>query len=103
MIYAPLFHLLTSLLNGLFAALPPWTFAGLLPASGPSTGLGGPSGDGGALTWFLQLLRVLDRYLPIHDALVPIVSVSLALAAALMAFKAIKFLLSLIPTVSAGG
>lgn len=102
MIFAPLLHLLTALLNGVYHALPVWTFTGFLSATG-----GGESGaataDNGALRWFLSFFQQLDRFIPIHDALVPIMSVMLALSVGLLAFKVVKFVLSLVPTISAGG
>ena len=102
MIYAPLLHLLSLLLDGLYASLPVWTFTGFLTPSG-STATGAPTADGGALRWFLSFFQQLDRFIPLHDGLIPIMAVMLSLSAGLLAFKIVKFVLSLVPTISAGG
>jgi len=102
MIFAPLFHLLTALLNSLYASLPPWTFSFNGPVGGSSS-IGGGGGDTGAVETFIFFLSAFDRFIPIHDCLVPIVSTQITITIAMLAFKAVKFILSLVPTISAGG
>lgn len=105
MIFHPILAILAATMSALYALLPAWTFGGILgaPLDGAGSNFGSPNGDGGAIRWFLQLLFVLDRYLPIHDALLPIVSVTMAISLGLVAFKVVKFILSLVPTISAAG
>lgn len=86
-----IWHLLlapvTAFLTGLYNALPPWT-----------VDLGGSWLVGG-LAW----LTPLDKYVPLHDGVLPCVTIAAGVFVALMAVKLFKFLLSLIPTISAGG
>lgn len=102
MIFSPLLHLLALLLNSVYAVLPAWTFTGFLSPTGGADS-GANTADGGALRWFLSFFQQLDRFIPLHDALVPIMGVMLSLSLGLMAFKVVKFILSLVPTISAGG
>ena len=91
-------------MNSLYALLPDWHFIGF--AGSPScVGCASVPGstDAGGLYWFLSFLKVLDRFIPVNDALVPIVLISFGITAGLLTFKGIKFVLSLIPTISAGG
>ena len=78
---------IVALLNSLYAALPVWNIdigqSWLVPS--------------------LEWLASLDRFMPLHDALLPALSISGAVFVALFAFKLIKFILSLVPTISAGG
>ncbi len=96
MIWHPFLAVLAAFLGTLYNLLPPWTFH----LTGDQTGA---SSDYGGVAAFISWLGTLDRFIPIHDALVPMVGVQLAITLGLLVFKAIKFVLSLIPTISAGG
>lgn len=88
------------LFHTLYDALPPWTISlgsGLNPSDDVSTL------DGGMLHKSLTYMATFDRYVPLHDGVLPIVSLALAFFVAMIAFKVFKFILSLIPTISAGG
>ena len=99
------FHLLitplVTLFNGIYNALPTWNlFLG--------NGYGDGGGDGGSLDrslvhYTLRFLVPFDKYIPLHDGVLPVLGLTLAVFTSLLAFKAFKFALSLIPTVSAGG
>lgn len=86
-----IWHLLltpvTAFLTALYHALPPWNVdVGSLWLMG-------------ALNW----LAPLDKYVPLHDGVLPCVTIAAGIFVALIAVKLFKFLLSLIPTISAGG
>ena len=74
-------------LTALFNALPPWTV------------------DLGSswLHYSLQWLRPLDKFIPLHDAVLPLLAILLACFVGLNAVKWFKWLLSLIPTISSAG
>ena len=74
-------------LNALYNALPPWS-----PDIGQSW-----------VHYGLVWLGPMDRFFPIHDAFLPALVVTSSIFVALNAVKWTKFLLSLIPTISAGG
>lgn len=96
MFFHPILAAITSLMNTLYSTLPDWHFLGF--GANPDA-----ASDKGALYWFLSFLKVLDRFVPVNDALVPIVLISFGITAGLLTVKTVKFVLSLIPTISAGG
>ena len=93
---------LTAFLTVLFNALPPWT---ITIGSGYLDGAQGDpySVDHSFLHYALLFLAPMDRFVPLHDGVLPLLILSLAIFTGLSAFKALKFILSLVPTISAGG
>lgn len=106
MLFHPLFLVLTSTLNTVYSLLPVWSFhfgSGCGDGAACDPGTSAAGGDGGALHWFVNFLGVLDRFIPVHDALLPILALSFAITLGLLIFKGVKWLLSLIPTISSAG
>lgn len=88
-------------LNSLYSALPPWT---LTIGTGAADGQGAADSiDHSYIHYGLVAMRPFDKFVPLHDGVLPLVLLGLAFFVALNAFKAMKFVLSLIPTISAGG
>lgn len=89
------------LFNSTFNALPPWTITiGRGFFDGASTD---SSIDHSMLHYSLYFLRPFDKYVPLHDAVLPMTALALAFFVSLLGFKLFKFVLSLVPTISAGG
>ena len=76
-----------ALFNAIYAALPPWNV------------------DLGS-SWFhyaLLWLVPLDKFIPLHDGFLPLILIAVGLFTVLNGIKIVKFLLSLLPTIGAGG
>ena len=92
---------ITALLNLLYAALPPWTVS-IGSGAGDGSGVDTAS-DHGFVHYSLLFLAPYDKWLPLHDGVLPLVGIAALMFTGLLAFKMIKFVLSLIPTINAGG
>ncbi len=90
-----------ALFYAVFAALPPWTIK-IGNGGGDGSGDGGSS-DNSFIHYALQSMAGFDKFLPLHDGVLPLVFIASAMFIGLSGFKLFKFLLSLIPTISAGG
>jgi hypothetical protein len=88
MLFTPFFALLTALLGGFLASLPPWTIK-----IGDGLSVANPS-DRNFIHVGLQVLGPLDRFIPIHDGLLPILGISVAITVGLNLYKGVMWLVN---------
>lgn len=85
----------------LYDLLPAWN---LQVGSGYGDGATADSSlDNSFLHYLLLDLAPFDKFIPLHDGVLPLVTAAVLIFGGLLAFKGVKFLLSLIPGISAGG
>jgi len=96
MLFVAVVGWLTSTLDFFYGLLPPWS---IVFGSGQTQN----ASDGNFIHNALAFVLAWDRYIPLHDCFLPIIGIVTAVGVALGAFKAVKFVLSLIPTINAGG
>lgn len=88
---------LATFLQTLVATLPPWTIT-LGNGTQPDN-----STDHSLIATIFNTLGSFDRFFPIHDGLIPILGLLFLITTVFLAIKGVKFALSLIPTIGAGG
>jgi len=95
-----LLHLLMGSLNtallSFYSALPPWS---IVLGSGATP----DASDGNALHLVIVYVVMWDRFLPIHDCLLPILVVQGLIFAVMIGLKIFFKTASFIPTIGAGG
>ena len=96
MLFVAIIGWITDTLNFFYGLLPPWS---ITIGSGLTPGASDDNFIHNSLVYVLSW----DRFIPIHDCFLPIIGLVSAVGVGLGAFKAIKFLLSLVPTINAGG
>lgn len=87
--------------NTAFGLLPPWNLQigfGYLDGASSDQSL-----DHSYIHYLLLDLAPFDRFIPLHDAVLPLITLAVLAVSGLLAFKFVKFGLSLIPGISAGG
>ena len=89
-----------ALFNSVFNALPAWTISIGDGADGSGAD---PSFDHSFIHYALLSMSQFDKFVPLHDGLLPLVAIAFVTFLGLSGFKLFKFVLSLVPTISAGG
>jgi hypothetical protein len=99
MIWHPIIAAFVTFITTLKAAIPAFNYhlGGYHEVADPT------SIDGSSVSRALASLVVWDRFLPIHDALLPACLFSIQVVAAFLVIKTVKFIISCIPTVSGSG
>ena len=105
MLWTPLLAFIHVVLSGFSAALPPFSMT-LGPGCGP-VALGSSNActgdDHSAVATAFQMCMRLNHFIPMDLCIMPIIGIVLILWVGTNLTKFVKFLLSLIPTISAGG
>ena len=88
-----------AVLTGLYNTLPPWTIT-IGHGAGDGSTVDNTSIDHSFIHYSLMLLAPFDKFVPLHDGVLPLVALALAIFLGLAGFKFIKFILSLVPTIN---